>query len=65
MALVEIGLAIIRPLGMEIRNLGANWHLYQQGIEQWMQSAQAKYEDLPPDVRAWLEHQGVGNLGSR
>jgi predicted PurR-regulated permease PerM len=63
--LVQVGISIVKPLVTEISAFAANWGMHQAAMARWMESARGQYDALPPDVRAWIESQGFGDVGTR
>jgi len=63
-ALVQLGFWIIKPISVEISNLLANWGAYQA---EWARRAavlQDRYNQLPQDVRDWIEQHGFSDIGA-
>jgi predicted PurR-regulated permease PerM len=64
-ALVELTILTVRPLAAEIRSFAANWSTHQTQLEQWFATVRVQYEGLPPDIRKWLDGQGLDGVSGR
>ena len=64
-ALVSLGVLIVKPLATELSTFAANWTEHQARASEWIRAAQEWYLTLPADIRTWVEAQQLNDLGAR
>jgi predicted PurR-regulated permease PerM len=63
LALLALGVLVLKPFAAEVANFAAKWPEYQAKLAAHAASLQAQYNALPADIRRWVEDQEFRTLG--
>ena len=64
-ALGALGVLMFQPLASELSSFTKNWQAHRVQLEHWTEQFQARYGQLPPEVREWVEAQDFKSIASR
>lgn len=63
--LTGLGILMFQPLARELSVFTKNWQAHRFQLEHWTEQFQARYGELPPEVREWVEAQDFKTVAGR